>query len=329
MSTPRLPNLLRIALGLTVLIWLAFRLELPRLLALARHGQLADLALGLGFLLVAMLGLQWSRLHVLIKHVAPDLATSLRIFFVGALFNNFFPSNIGGDAVRLYYLKSLRAESWGRPVMLLVLYRASSFALLVGAGLVYLACAHEHLLPLLAAQHLQIEFSAKVWLLTGFSLLAAAGVAIALRGRLSAPLRQRIADFVQGCGAALAGLSRADVISLALQTALFHCFRILSFYFLVRYMGQHVALSDLVFVLSATALVTVLPLSIAGLGVLEASLTGLLVMFGVEVSSAAAVALLNRAVLLLAAAIGGVIYLRGRLQRNVDAEPAKVPLASS
>jgi uncharacterized membrane protein YbhN (UPF0104 family) len=329
MSSPRLPNVLRIALGLSILTWLAFRLELPRLLALARRGALVDLALGLGFLLLAMLGLQWSRLHVLIKGYAPDLASSLRIFFVGALFNNFFPSNIGGDAVRLYYLNALRAENWGRPVMLLILYRASSFALLVVGGFVYMLFARERLLPLLSAQHLRIQFSPTTWLLMAALGVCAAAGAFALRRRLSAPLLARGRAFAAGCAAALRELSAADLISLLLQTALFHCCRVLAFYFLVRYMGQQVALSDLVFVLSATAVITVLPLSIAGLGVLEASVTGLLVMYGVEVSAAAAVALVNRAVLLLAAAIGGVFYVSGRARAKADLEPAKLPLASS
>jgi uncharacterized membrane protein YbhN (UPF0104 family) len=54
--------------------------------------------------------------------------------------------------------------------------------------------------------------------------------------------------------------------------------------------------------------VSILPITIAGFGVIEASITGLLGLFGVELSCAAGVALVNRAVMLLAAAIGGIIY---------------------
>jgi uncharacterized membrane protein YbhN (UPF0104 family) len=73
----------------------------------------------------------------------------------------------------------------------------------------------------------------------------------------------------------------------------------------------------------------VLPVTVAGLGVLEASITGLLVMYGVEVSSAAAVALVNRAVLMLSAAIGGIIYLRSADNRPTPLEPTKSQATST
>jgi uncharacterized protein (TIRG00374 family) len=150
-------------------------------------------------------------------------------------------------------------------------------------------------------------------------LLAAAYV---LRHRVSARVQQRIADSLRTVRGAFELLSRGDALSLLVQTVLFHLCRMLSFYFLVRYMGQSVALWDLVFVISATAVIAVLPVTVAGLGVMEASITGLLVMYGVELSCAGAVAFVNRAVLMLSAAIGGVIYLRSAEQHPV--QPAVV-----
>jgi uncharacterized protein (TIRG00374 family) len=319
----RLQNLLKMAFGLCVLAWIAWHLELSKLVALARRGEPLHFALGVGFLLVAMLGLQWTRLHLLIKSYTPNLATSLKIFFVGALFNNFFPSNIGGDAVRLMYLKNLRSEGWGTPFTLLLVYRLSSFVLLVIGGLVYVVIEHRRLLALLQAHHLFVELHATTWLLAAAAVLALLVAAVALRRRLSARVQTRVAEFVRACRAAFTLLSRADAISLFVQTVLFHVCRMLSFYFLVRYMGQSVALWDLVFVISATAVIAVLPVTVAGLGVLEASITGLLVMYGVELSCAGAVAFVNRAVLMLSAAIGGIIYLRSADQRPAPPDVVK------
>jgi len=318
----RLQNLLKMTFGLCVLAWIAWHLELSKLLDLARRGEPLHFVLGVGFLVVAMLGLQWTRLHLLIKSYTPNLATSLKIFFVGALFNNFLPSNIGGDAVRLMYLKNLRGEGWGTPLTLLVMYRLSSFVLLVIGGLAYVSVERQRLIALLRANHLFVELRPTTWLLAAALSLALLAAAYMLRHRVSARVQGRVAESVRTVRAAFALLSRADAFSLLVQTALFHLCRVLSFYFLVRYMGQSVALWDLVFVISATAVIAVLPVTVAGLGVMEASITGLLVMYGVELSCAGAVAFVNRAVLLLSAAIGGVIYLRSGEPR--PAQPAVV-----
>jgi glycosyltransferase 2 family protein len=315
MAGKRLPNLLKMLFGLGVLTWIGWHLEFAKLWRLARQGEPLDFALGAGFLVLAMIGLQWSRLHLLIKSFTPSLAISLRIFFVGALFNNFLPSNIGGDAVRLLYLKNLRADGWGTPFMLLLIYRLSSFLLLVLSGLLYLALERERLLELLQVEHLIVRLAPSTWFAIALASLLLLAAGFALRKRLSQRLGARFAEFARACKLAVSLLSRADLISLGVQTALFQLCRMLSFYFLVRYMGQQVALWDLTFVVSASALLAVAPVTVAGLGVMEASITGLLAMYGVDLSCAGAVALMNRAVLLLSAAIGGVLYLR-------SAEPA-------
>jgi len=308
----RLKNLLKVALGLGIMAWIVSGIELDELLALARQGDPVDLALGVGSLLFAMMYFQWSRLHLLIKGYTDGVATSLKIFYVGALFNNVLPSNIGGDAVRLMYLKTLRKDNWGTPFMLLLLYRASGFTLLVLAGLVYIVFDHDRLISLLAGQHVFVDFSARTWLLVLAAGLVGLVVAVVLLRRLSAAVRTRIIGFLRNCRAAMAQLSRGDLVQLAIQTVLFHGFRLLSFYYLVHYLGQHVSLWDLMFVISATAVIAVAPVTIAGLGVMEGSITLLLAMYGVTQSSAVAIALVNRAVMLLLAAIGGVVYLSTR-----------------
>jgi uncharacterized protein (TIRG00374 family) len=308
----RIKNLLKIAFGLGILAWIVSGIRLDELRALAQKGDPLNLALGVGSLLVAMLYFQWSRLHLLIKGYTDGVATSLKIFYVGALFNNVLPSNIGGDAIRLMYLKSLRADNWGTPFMLLLLYRVSGFTLLVLAGLIYVVFDHARLLQLLAAQHVFVSLDARSWLIAGALGLVGLGVAVWLLRRLSARMRDRILGFLRNCRAGLLQLSGGDAVQLVVQTALFHGCRLLSFYYLIEYLGQHVSLWDLLFVISATAIIAVLPVTIAGLGVMEGSISLLLTMYGVTPSSAVAIALVNRAVLLLLAAIGGVIYLSSR-----------------
>jgi glycosyltransferase 2 family protein len=307
-----LKTVLKVVLGVGILAYICMGIDPDQLLALARQGKPAHLALGVGSLLVAMFYFQWSRLHLLIKGYTDGIPVSLKIFYVGALFNNLLPSNIGGDAIRLMYLKALRPGSWGAPFMLLFIYRSSGFVLLVLAGLIYIVVEHDRLIGLLAAQHVLLELQPLTW----FAIVA--GVAVVLSAaawvvrRMSARLRERIVGFLNNCRVGLAQLSPGDAIRLAIHTVLFHGFRLLSFYYLVLYLGQRVAPWDLVFVISATAVIAVAPVTVAGLGVTEGSITLLLGMYGVAQSSAVAIALVNRAVMLMLAAIGGVVYMSSR-----------------
>jgi len=313
MSRTQLQHIFRVAVGCSLVAVIVHKIELEQLLALAKSGEPARLGLGAGFLVVGMLGLQWTRLHVLIRSYTQSWRTSLEIFYVGALFNNLLPSNLGGDAIRLLYLRGLREGSLGTPFMLLLAYRASSFAVLLVAGIAYVLVEHARLFALVASLPWQVQLDGRALGLLACASALAAGLGLWLRTRSSERLRARISDFVCGCRAAFDLLPPHVVASLMLQTVLFHLCRVLSFYFLVGFAGQHIVLWDLVFVLWISALANLLPISVAGFGVVEAAITGLLSLYGVDVTCAGAVALVNRAVMLLAAGIGAVIYLRSGL----------------
>jgi uncharacterized protein (TIRG00374 family) len=319
MSRAQFQHAFRFTFGLGLLACIVHQIELEQLVALARAGEPAHLLLGAGFLVVSMLGLQWTRLHVLISSYTRSWKMSLEIFYVGALFNNFLPSNLGGDAMRLLYLRELRAGNLGTPFMLLLAYRASSFVVLFSAGIAYMLIEHARLVHLLQATALRRALETldaqTFWTVSAVCTIALALV-VWLSRHVSVRIRERVFGFVIGCRDAFALLSPSVVASLMFQTVLFHVCRLLSFYFLVGYAGQHVVLWDLVFVLWISALANLVPVSVAGFGVVEATITGLLAMYGVDVTCAGAVALVNRAVMLLAAAIGGVMYLRSGVARS-------------
>ncbi|HEX2677824.1 MAG TPA: lysylphosphatidylglycerol synthase transmembrane domain-containing protein, partial [Polyangiales bacterium] len=244
------------------------------------------------------------------------------------LFNNLLPSNIGGDAVRLVYLKNLKSDNWGTPFMLLLLHRLSGFVVLVFSGLFYLALEHDRLFQLAKQQHVPLSMGHG----KGGYVLIAAVVGIALAAlvirKLQGKLRGRVVGFLQNCRAAFLVVPRRDFVWLMVHTFFFHFSRMLAFYFLVEYLGEHVSLWDLVFVISATGIVAVIPLTIAGVGLVEGSISGLLALFGVANDPAVAVALLNRVVLILMAAIGGVVYASTRDQlvpTRSDAAPVSEP----
>ncbi|HMB00008.1 MAG TPA: lysylphosphatidylglycerol synthase domain-containing protein, partial [Spirochaetota bacterium] len=67
--------------------------------------------------------------------------------------------------------------------------------------------------------------------------------------------------------------------------------------------------SGLVFVLSFTALLSLLPVSIGSLGIREGAMVFALILFGVNQNTAIAAAFINRLFLYLFALTGGWLYL--------------------
>jgi len=314
---------LRVLLGLGLLALLVSRVNPTEYAALVRGGDRGQLALGLALLFLAFPVLQALRLHPLIARYTQSLAATFVVFMVGAFFNTMLPSNVGGDAVRLLYLKRMRAENWGGPFAMLMLHRAAAMGVLLLAAGVHAALNAPRLARVLAAVELDSGFAAQlrpatvIAALLGLLLLAV--VAWVLAGRFRARIAARVRRFAADCWAAVREVGWAAAALLLALTALFHFTRMLAFYLLIRATGESIALFDLLPVLAATALAGVVPLTVGGLGLMEGAISMTLTVFGVAETAAIAAAIANRAVLLVSAAIGGVVYVAsGRVDRSAQ-----------
>jgi len=102
-------SLIKIAVTLLLLVWVISRYEVSKLLQ-ADFGMMA-LAVGI-FILSNFLGaLQWQKLlHG--QDIAFAYTRAANLYFIGLFFNNFLPSSLGGDVVKIYSLS--RVEKKGR-----------------------------------------------------------------------------------------------------------------------------------------------------------------------------------------------------------------------
>jgi glycosyltransferase 2 family protein len=311
---------LRVALGLGLLALLISRVDPAEYAALVRAGDPRQLALGLALLFLAFPVLQALRLHPLVARYTQSIAATFVVFMVGAFFNTMLPSNVGGDAVRLLYLKRMRAENWGGPFAMLMLHRAAAMGVLLLAAGIHAALNAPRLARVLAGVELDPRIAAQLRPATLLAVLLAlallSALAWALAGRFRARIATRVRRFAAECWAALRELGWGPAALLLALTALFHFVRMLAFYILIRCTGQSIALFDLLPVLAATALAGVVPLTVGGLGLMEGAISVTLTLFGVAETAAIGAAIANRAVLLVSAAIGGVVYvISGRVDR--------------
>jgi uncharacterized membrane protein YbhN (UPF0104 family) len=291
----------------------------PRELAqLLRRGDTSQLALGVGLLFLANPIMQALRLHVLVARYTERLAVTLKIFFVSAFFNSMLPSNLGGDAIRLVYLRQLRAGNWGGPFALLLLHRASGMAtLLLGAG-AYAALQHERLAAVLRRGHIETRVPVEAFALAALLMLLLGLAFLALSGQQRSRLTARLRGFAANCAQALSQVGALVAVQLLVLTLAFHFTRMLAFYVIVHYAGESVGLWDLSIVLAVTALAGVIPITAGGLGLVEGAISMTLALYGVSEGAALAVAIANRLVLLVGAAAGGLVYLAVRAAPPAD-----------
>lgn len=315
----KLSRWLKVAISLGLLAFIVSRVDPRELATLLSKGDVKKLALGLLLLYLANPILQALRLHVLVARYTQSVLLTFKIFFVSAFFNTMLPSNVGGDAVRLLYLRKLQAQSWGGPFVLLMLHRFTGMMVLLVAAGAYALASWDRIAAVLGAAHVQafVPVAALTW---GAALLVGLVVgwlvlSTRLRTKIAGPLRR----FAGECRDGLRELGMRRVIELLLLTVAFHVVRMLAFYVLVQYAGQSIALLDILIVLAATAIAGVIPISVGGLGLMEGAISVTLGLFGVSQGAAFAAAAANRLVMWLGAAIGGLVYLGSRDGEGVAA----------
>src|SRR5947208_3810950 len=93
---------LKISVSVALLAVLFSRIDVGRLWAGARNASLLWLRAALALYLIKVLASIW-RWHLLLRaqHVAIRRRSLLETFLIACFFNNFLPSNIGGDVIRI------------------------------------------------------------------------------------------------------------------------------------------------------------------------------------------------------------------------------------
>ena len=304
-------RIVKVGIGVALLAWLLLSVDFGELAEVARQGDPGLLALGLLMMVLSLPVFQAWRLHVLIDTYTQTWATTLRVFFVGAFFNNVLPSNVGGDAVRLVYLQRMRGGNWGAPLALLMLHRLSGIGVILVVAAAHLVFAGNRTIEALGG--ISVDSHA-LWIMVGAAVIAGLiGLAAlllpgALRAKVVARAHKFFGDFVAGWRE----VSGPAMFWLIVLTVGFHATRLLGFLYVVRYMGQDVGYGELIIVMAVTAVLALVPVTVGALGVMEGSITLMLGAYGVSHPAAVAVALANRMVLLLSALVGGIVYVSER-----------------
>jgi glycosyltransferase 2 family protein len=275
------------------------------------------MAIAVTFLQIFVGVLRWREISA---ECGAPLATAqaMRFNLIGTFFNQTLPSSIGGDAVRLW-LVARGGAGW----------RAATYSIFVdrAIGLIALAIIIVASLPwsysLIADPH-----GRSALLLVDFAALAG-GVGFLVLGRLPWPWLKRWwgTHHLHACSVIANRLifSRKRGPKIAVLSLLVHVLTVVIAWCVVQSIAAPVVFSQIFQLVPPVMLITMLPISIAGWGVREATMglafgyAGLMTNEGVNVS------LLFGAVSFLVGAFGGLVWIFSAEKAAQGSVPIQVP----
>ena len=225
-------------------------------------------------------------------------------YFIGMYFNLLLPTSVGGDAVRAWYLNGHSGRKLAS-IASVLLDRVNGVMVLVA-----LAIVAVFLTP--------VEMP--TWIPASVAGIAAAGVLgtlgltlIAYLGKLP-PNRQQQLQTMVGLLNSPALLAKASALSLFVQGA-----NVVLVWLISLGLGLDVPLTYYGILVPMVSLLTMLPVSLNGMGVREWGTALFLAPFGVAEGPALALAILWFAVQLAGSLLGGLVYLMGHFAKPAPA----------
>jgi uncharacterized membrane protein YbhN (UPF0104 family) len=306
----------KLAVSVALLAWLFSRVDMAALWATARRASPAWMAIAFAIYALNVLLSVW-RWWLLVEAQALDVSFRhlSSSFLVALFFNNFLPSNIGGDVIRI----GDTAKAAGSKTLATTIVLVDRTMGMMGLVLVA-ACGASMVAS--AAGHVRLPIWPS-WLWAGFLAGAAVGVPMfwspAGVGRLLQPLTIVHPEWV--------GV-RIDNVTTTLERfrnhpgALASCFggavlvqvATVAFHFaIVHALGIHIGAFDLAVAVPLAGVLQMLPLSINGFGVREAAFCFYFSRIGLPCEQAILLSLSATALVMLFSLTGAAAYVaRGR-----------------
>lgn len=295
----------RVVTSFMLLVWLLHSVKWASILP-QRSGTLRLLALAsvIGLAAVLLSVLRWQRVLVALGKPT-KLTTLVRMYFASLFISNFLPSTVGGDVVRVSWLR--RNSGLGDAVASVVLERLTGWIVLPFITLVGLF-ANPQLLHLGSSSRIAIAIA----LLTLLALVVVVGLATwaepkpvsegAGLGNLLGAARYGIVRFTTNPKSVLEVLS----VSLAYQLTV-----VVTALAVADALGLGLPLTVMLAFVPAVAILQVVPLTIGGLGLREGAFVLFLRPLGVSTSQAVALGLLIYLVNLLVSLLGAPAFAMG------------------
>jgi glycosyltransferase 2 family protein len=305
---------LKIVVSGGLLAVLLARVDLARLWDLSRTASIAWLLAALATYFIGIVVSVW-RWGILLdaQHVPIRFATRLRSFLVATFFNNFLPSNIGGDVIRI---RDTAGPAGSKTLATTVVLVDRGLGLL---GLVFVAASGATLAARMSAA-IGPMAPGLLWGVLAAAIALAAPLVLLPHGlgKLLRPLRAihqewveerierltsalaRFRDAPRALGACFAGAIVVQAIIVGFYWAIAHA------------LNLHVPLAHLAIVVPMSLVVQMLPMSVNGFGVREATFSFYFTRIGLPLEAGLLVSLVAAVLIMLFSVLGAAVwFVRG------------------
>jgi glycosyltransferase 2 family protein len=303
---------LKLTVSTVLLYVLLSRADLRAMLAQFRHMDLLWMGAALASYAVMLMVSAWRwRLLLQVQTVDVSFATLTRSFLVATFFNNFLPSNIGGDVVRVADTVPY-AGSRTLATTVVLLDRLLGLIALLGVAAVASALASSAGVPLRGMVYVWLALGA-----LGTGLFVTLAFAEQISQRLRAVGSGRTAAIQARLQNLLQALERFADERRSLGFAFFGAVAV-QFLLVVFYVCAARSLAVPLPLMAASVIVPVslavqmAPVSINGFGVREAVFAFFFTSLGLDVSSALTLSLGSTALIMLFSLSGGGVFLLRR-----------------
>ena len=303
---------LKILVSGGLLAVLLARVDLARLWHLSRTASIGWLAAALFVYFIGIVVSVW-RWGLLLdaQHVTVRFATRLKSFLVATFFNNFLPSNIGGDVIRI---RDTAGPAGSKTLATTVVLVDRGLGLL---GLVFVAASGATLAARMSAA-IGPMAPGLLWGALAAAIALAAPVVLLPHGiaKLLRPLRaihqEWVEERIERLTSALArfrdepkALAACFAGAIVVQTL------IVGFYWAIAVaLNLHVPLAHLAIVVPMSLVVQMLPMSVNGFGVREATFGFYFTRLGQPLESALALSFIGAALIMIFSTSGVPFLLR-------------------
>ncbi|MGM4872069.1 lysylphosphatidylglycerol synthase transmembrane domain-containing protein [Bradyrhizobium sp. 956_D2_N1_5] len=301
------------------LLYLALRkVDLTELLSRFTATSLFWIAMAIAvtFLQIFIGVLRWREISA--ECGAPlELARAMRYNVIGAFFNQTLPSAIGGDAVRLW-LVARAGAGW----------RAATYSIFVdrAIGLVALAIVVVASLPW-SYELITDPHGRSALLLVDFAALAG-GVGFLIFGALKWSWLKTwwATHHIHACAVianrVIFNAKRGPIV--AILSLLVHVLAVVIAWCVVQSIAAPVSFGQTFLLIPPIMLITLMPISIAGWGVREATMGLAFGFAGLSANEGVNVSLLFGAVLFIVGAIGGLVWILSAEKAAKGSAPLKI-----
>lgn len=276
------------------LTWLALRQTSPFVLAVVFIGMILN---------VTTSAFKWKILLAL-HGIQYKLLLLFRYYLIGSFFNNFLPSTIGGDGYRLYKTLTNPVSKAGAVAAIFVERITGLLALIVigylGAVVSYFHSGNE-------IAGFVVFWGSWGVVLCFCILFIIQFIPISTKQQIRGVLPRKLSNTLGFLSDYRGNLG--TIVAVILLSFFFQIFLLILYcLLLMEVAGRYVSIFDVSVAVSLSTLISLLPLSINGIGLLDGSFIYVLKSFHVGYEQAVIVMILMRLLGYLQSLIGGVLY---------------------